>query len=618
MAAERRAGGGMASSDVAHDARGAETMELCPLCCNELDATDRRFRPCPCGYQICAWCWHQLMELASKDDAKGKCPACRTEYDEGAITFDEVPEEELAAQKQKKREPRAAGTREGAVGGAVSAKAGGGASASSRKHLQNVRVIQRNLVYVVGLSSRCCKEDVLRKNDFFGKYGKILKLQVSVNRNGSSTYAGRDAENTGSAYVTFYEESDAMKCIQHVDGTPLDGRILRACFGTTKYCNAFLKYQPCNNPDCLYLHDIGRDNDSFTKEEMLAHYGSKGQGTKQQSFQEATRAASGTSTTERAPTLERASSLTSIPAPLTPAVRVPPPRMSTPPPPAGPPPPNAVGVGVPVASAWPSLGSGGSKTAPVAAPPPPAGPPPPMRAPLPSVPPPDTTTQTAKPSIPAPRVPTPRAAGVCPVRPGSGGWGQTANTSSLGVFGGPTSGTGSKASAPSSAPNSGSPSAAPKTKNGFALPQPRKIAGVTVPARPAPKSAAPASAEAAQASAVSVGDSFPDALFTDAFNSSLDFDPSAVLREHAGASQPTSPAEQPRASRFGFALEAQSPGQCPVPHGAAGLKGGESLLRTLLPGANVRSASQQSLNGDVKTDGSLPTPHRGPPPGFGK
>jgi CCR4-NOT transcription complex subunit 4 len=610
----------MSSSDVAHDARGAETMELCPLCCNEMDATDRRFRPCRCGYQICAWCWHQLMELASKDDAKGKCPACRTEYDEEAITFDEVPEEELAAQKQKKRETRAAGTREGGVGGAVSGKAGGGASASSRKHLQNVRVIQRNLVYVVGLSSRCCKEEVLRKNDFFGKYGKILKLQVSVNRNGSSTYAGRDAENTGSAYVTFYEEGDAMQCIQHVDGTPLDGRILRACFGTTKYCNAFLKYQPCNNPDCLYLHDIGRDNDSFTKEEMLAHYGSKGQGTKHQSFQEATRAASGTLTTERAPTLERTSSLSSIPAPLTAAIRVPPPRMSTPPPPSGPPPPNAIGVGVPVASAWPSLGSDGGKAAPAAAaaPPPPSGPPPPMRAPSPSVPPPETATQTVKPSIPAPRVPTPRTAGVCPVRPGAGGWGQAANTSSLGVFGGPTSGSGSKASAPSSASNSGSPSAAPKTKNGFALPQPRKIAGVTVPAHPAPQSTAPVSVETVQAAAVSVGDSFPDALFTDAFNSSLDFDPSAVLREHAGASQPASPAEQPRASRFGFALEAQSPGQCPVPHGATGLQEGESLLRTLLPGVNVRVASQQSPNGDVKTNGSLPAPRRGPPPGFGK
>ena len=200
----------------------------------------------------------------------------------------------------------------------------------------------------------------MRKNDFFGKYGKILKLQVSVNRNGSSSYAGRNADDTGSAYVTFYEENDAMQCIQHIDGTPLDGRILRACFGTTKYCNAFLKYQPCNNPDCLYLHDIGRDNDSFTKEEMLAHYG-----TKHQSFQEATRVASETG----GPTLERVSSLSSIPVPLpTGGARVPQPRVAPPAPPAGPPPPSAIGVGVPVASAWPSLGS--SKAPPP--PPPPA------------------------------------------------------------------------------------------------------------------------------------------------------------------------------------------------------------------------------------------------------
>jgi CCR4-NOT transcription complex subunit 4 len=49
------------------------------------------------------------MELASKDDAKGRCPACRTEYDEDAISFDAVPEEELAAnaQRAKKREGKA-------------------------------------------------------------------------------------------------------------------------------------------------------------------------------------------------------------------------------------------------------------------------------------------------------------------------------------------------------------------------------------------------------------------------------------------------------------------------------------------------------------------------------
>lgn len=32
---------------------------------------------------------------------------------------------------------------------------------------------------------------------------------------------------------------------------------MKACYGTTKYCNAFLKGLPCNNGECLYLHDVG-------------------------------------------------------------------------------------------------------------------------------------------------------------------------------------------------------------------------------------------------------------------------------------------------------------------------------------------------------------------------
>ncbi|EEH54216.1 uncharacterized protein MICPUCDRAFT_9716, partial [Micromonas pusilla CCMP1545] len=75
----------------------------CPLCCNALDATDRHFRPCRCGYQICAWCWHQLMELAAKDDGKGKCPACRTPYDESTIRFEPPDPEELERSAAKKK-----------------------------------------------------------------------------------------------------------------------------------------------------------------------------------------------------------------------------------------------------------------------------------------------------------------------------------------------------------------------------------------------------------------------------------------------------------------------------------------------------------------------------------
>ncbi|KAG6489176.1 hypothetical protein ZIOFF_050436 [Zingiber officinale] len=47
---------------------------------------------------------------------------------------------------------------------------------------------------------------------------------------------------------------------------------LRACFGTTKYCCAWLSNLTCSNPDCLYLHDIGNQEDSFTKHETISAY----------------------------------------------------------------------------------------------------------------------------------------------------------------------------------------------------------------------------------------------------------------------------------------------------------------------------------------------------------
>ena len=41
---------------------------------------------------------------------------------------------------------------------------------------QNVRVVQRNLVYVVGLAMDICHEDVLKGADYFGQFGKVYKV----------------------------------------------------------------------------------------------------------------------------------------------------------------------------------------------------------------------------------------------------------------------------------------------------------------------------------------------------------------------------------------------------------------------------------------------------------
>lgn len=74
---------------------------------------------------------------------------------------------------------------------------------------------------------------------------------------------------TVSAYITFAKREDASACVRAVDKSMIDGRVLRASLGTTKYCSNFLRNQPCPNPDCMYLHELGDESNSYTKQDML-------------------------------------------------------------------------------------------------------------------------------------------------------------------------------------------------------------------------------------------------------------------------------------------------------------------------------------------------------------
>ncbi|GAX78771.1 hypothetical protein CEUSTIGMA_g6208.t1 [Chlamydomonas eustigma] len=60
-------------TDTSH--RQPDVKETCPLCIEELDDTDKDFYPCPCGYQVCLFCYGRLHDLC-----KNMCPGCRREY----------------------------------------------------------------------------------------------------------------------------------------------------------------------------------------------------------------------------------------------------------------------------------------------------------------------------------------------------------------------------------------------------------------------------------------------------------------------------------------------------------------------------------------------------------
>ncbi|XP_051120195.1 uncharacterized protein LOC127243969 [Andrographis paniculata] len=230
-----------------------EEEKRCPLCAEEMDWTDQQFMPCKCGYQICVWCWHHIIDMAEKDTSEGRCPACRTIYEKEKIVAMQAKCEKTMTKisNRKSKPPKAAKPKANDV----------------KKDLTNVRVIQRKMAYVIGLPLSVADEDVLLRKDYFGQYGKVTKVSLSRTAGGAIQQFVND---TCSAYITYSKEEEALRCIQSVHGFFLEGRYLRASFGTAKYCHAWLKNMPCNNPSCLYLHSIGADEDSFGKDEVAA------------------------------------------------------------------------------------------------------------------------------------------------------------------------------------------------------------------------------------------------------------------------------------------------------------------------------------------------------------
>ena len=78
-------------------------------------------------------------------------------------------------------------TNSSATAAASSRKANAKELAESRAHLQALRVLQRNLVFVIGLSGRLTDPDVLKSKDYLGRFGKIIKAVVSKT---TPSYAG--------------------------------------------------------------------------------------------------------------------------------------------------------------------------------------------------------------------------------------------------------------------------------------------------------------------------------------------------------------------------------------------------------------------------------------------
>ena len=110
------------------------------------------------------------------------------------------------------------------------------------EELSDARIITKNLVYIIGLSSNIAHKEKLNKYEYLGQYGTIQKIVV----NRSKAYNLNSVHGPSySAYVTYSKPYEASIAILSLDDKMIDNHIIRASFGTTKYCSYFLKGIEC-------------------------------------------------------------------------------------------------------------------------------------------------------------------------------------------------------------------------------------------------------------------------------------------------------------------------------------------------------------------------------------
>jgi len=221
----------------------------CPLCLDFLEVDDINFFPCSCGYQICRFCWNRIRTVGN-----GLCPACRREFSEKPADFKPPSSEDVSSIKgrKKQKEPN---------------KKVKMVQGKRKTPNSDTRVVQSNLVFVSGLPTRIADPEILKRPEYFGKFGKIHR--IIINHAADTNHPpGSSQLPSATAYVTYLLEEDALAAIQAVTNTHMQGRILKATVGTTKYCSHFLKNKTCPKYDCMYLHQIADERSSFSKEDM--------------------------------------------------------------------------------------------------------------------------------------------------------------------------------------------------------------------------------------------------------------------------------------------------------------------------------------------------------------
>lgn len=129
---------------------------------------------------------------------------------------------------------------------------------SQFERMSQERILQKNVVYVIGLSYKLANKEILQKPEYFGQYGSIAKVLTNKTKGlGPNSYY----ENCYSSYIYYNNPNEAALAILAVDNFKIETHYLKTSFGRTKFCSYFLRNLKCLNKDCFYLHKLADKDD---------------------------------------------------------------------------------------------------------------------------------------------------------------------------------------------------------------------------------------------------------------------------------------------------------------------------------------------------------------------
>jgi len=132
---------------------------------------------------------------------------------------------------------------------------------------KETRIIKKNLIHAHGFPKSLSKLEILKSYEYFGQYGTILN-SILIKKVNSNTN-----KSTFSVYITFSDEKEAAIAILCVDSLIIEGKIVRAFYGTTKYCKYFLNNVACpNEHKCIFLHKLVTDEDIIINNDTKFSY----------------------------------------------------------------------------------------------------------------------------------------------------------------------------------------------------------------------------------------------------------------------------------------------------------------------------------------------------------